>query len=162
MSFTFARYSPNLIAVISLTLRKGYRDCTFSPALTLSPTRLSMMFNSRGSVRSGTPLVRVLYRDSKHVHRHSCKNTFDECLVQVSLSFLSCFVSAYPSVGLTLNHRLRFDTIPDPHPPVGTGKKISTMFRPLLIILLPCRHRTAGSSQHRFESRTVSSARESY
>ena len=89
-----------------------------------------MTFDLRGSVRLGTPLLRVIYHDSKHVHRHPlAKSTFDQCFLQVSLAFLFYLVRAYSSVGScsSLNPALSFVTIPNSFP-LGTGKRKPTTF----------------------------------
>ena len=59
-------YSSNLIVVVILTIRKGYKDCTFhqfSPELIVNDVQLHL-------VRLGTPFLRVIYRDSKQVYSH--------------------------------------------------------------------------------------------
>ena len=90
-----------------------------------------MTFDLHGSVRLGTPLLRVIYHDSKHVHRHPlAKSTLDQCFLQVSLAFLFYLVRVYSSVGSrsVLNPTLSFVTIPDSFA-LGAGKRKPTAFQ---------------------------------
>jgi hypothetical protein len=93
---TFLAYASSsnvTIAVVVLTLRKGYKDCMFRY---LSLDRDAQPF---GLVRLGNPLVKVVYRDSKSIQQHTlAKNASDQRLCQVQLSLPFCSVRAHSYV----------------------------------------------------------------
>lgn len=96
-----AAYSLNpMTAVVILTVRRGFGDC-----MSIVTPRSTTIPNLRTVVYSGTPLLRVLYRDSETAQRHSfVKNALTNTSASGVTFFLVLFCrNLHDSRFLTLN-----------------------------------------------------------
>ena len=106
-------------------LREGVQGLyVFTSSYSESHSILMPTFSD--SVRSGAPLLQVIYRDSKPFHLHSLAgDAFHERFSQALHSFLFCLVRAYTFVKSTLSGRISFVTLHDYCSPGFAGNRDS-------------------------------------